>query len=70
MLPDPFPSSRVGSAAGDETILENVRFLVKVVNRSYINVMRIRKTLVSCVKLGHALYSINYSIVSLKIDTD
>ena len=35
-------------------------FLVKVVNRSYINVMRICKTLIYCVKLDHALYSINY----------
>ena len=38
-------------------------FLVKIVNHSYINVMRIiRKTLISCIKLDHALYSINYSI--------
>ena len=37
-------------------------FLVKVVNRSYINVMRIRKMLIYCVKLDHALYSINCDI--------
>ena len=36
-------------------------FLVKVVNCSiYINIMRTRKTLIYCVKLDHALYSINY----------
>ena len=36
--------------------------LVKVVNRSYINVMRFREMLIYCVKLDHALYSINYGI--------
>ena len=37
-------------------------FLVKVVNRSYniINVMRICKMLISCIKLDHALYLISY----------
>ena len=40
-------------------------FLVKVVNRSYVNVMRIRKMLVYCVKLDHALYSINYGTLGL-----
>ena len=40
-------------------IHEAARFLVKVVNR---NVIRICKMLISCVKLDHLLYSINYSI--------
>ena len=34
-------------------------FLVKIVNRS---VMKIHKMLISCIKLDHALYSINYGI--------
>ena len=34
-------------------------FLVKIVDRY---VMRIRKILISCVKLDHVLYSINYGI--------
>ena len=45
-------------------------FLVKVVNHSIykINVMRFRKMLISCVKLNHVLYSINYgTIVLLRI---
>ena len=42
---------------------KRVFFLVKVVNRSiYINVMRIRKMLIYCIKLDHALYSINYGM--------
>ena len=40
--------------------MKNVRFLVKVVNRSIYTVMRICKMLISCIKLDHVLYSINY----------
>ena len=50
------------------SILKNTRFLVKVVNCSIykINVMRIRKMLIYCVKLDHALYSITrvYNLVN------
>ena len=35
--------------------------------RPYINVMKIRKMLIYCVKLDHALYSINYGMVSSAI---
>ena len=46
------------------SILKNVRFLVMVVNRSiYMYIVRICKMLISCVKLDHALYSINYGML-------
>ena len=42
------------------SILKNARFSV---NRSiYIHVMRIRKMLISYVRLDHMLYSINYGM--------
>ena len=37
-------------------------FLVKAINRSYVHVMRIRKMLISYVRLDHMLYLINYGI--------
>ena len=42
--------------------LKNARFSGKGRQslHKYINVMRIRKILIYCVKLDHALYSINY----------
>ena len=45
------------------SILKNVRFSGKGYQSLHIriNIMRIRKMLISCVKLDHALYSINYS---------
>ena len=39
--------------------------MVKVVNHSYIYVMRIRKMLISYVRLNHTLYSINYGNIHL-----
>ena len=39
-------------------------FLVKVINRS---VYRIRKMLIYCVKLDHALYLINYGNYRLEV---
>ena len=42
---------------------ENARFLVKVVNRSIYKRYENLLMLISCVKLDHALYSINYGIV-------
>ena len=42
------------------SILKNAHLLVKVVSRSIDKRMRFRKMLIYCVKLDHALYSINY----------
>ena len=44
-------------------------FLVKVVNRSYIYiyVTRIRKMLISYVRLDHTLYSINYGTSTISL---
>ena len=43
------------------SILKNVCFSGKGCQSLHINVMRIRKMLISRIKLDHALYSINYS---------
>ena len=43
-----------------EKNVKNARFLVKVVNRSIMHVMRIHTILISYVKLDHTLYLINY----------
>ena len=46
-------------------IISILTFLVKVVNPSIY--YRIRKMLISCVKLDHALYSISYGILNFSL---
>ena len=42
------------------SILKNVHFSGKDRQSLYINITRIHKMLIYCIKLDHALYSINY----------
>ena len=48
------------------SILKNACFSGKGHQLLRINIMRIHKMLISCVKLDHALYSINYGNTSLE----